>query len=157
MSLEFDFGAVLKFGSWAGSLPETIDFTDYWYNLFLSETKAMIESSPMNKINAFHWTRWQEDFEREYIPVAGDSDTSATEDYEVISRSREWFACYMQYLVYALQMPSKVIARFYGKEVFISVMSGWRRYHTFGVDHFVAVFADKYGLPAGCHIMELNM
>jgi len=151
LNLEFDFAIVLKFGSWASELPDDVDFIDYWFNLFLSQTKALIDSNPMHKINAFHWTRWQEDFEQfvdGYKPTHGASFSAD---------QREWFACYMQYVVYGLQLTAKQIAEHYGKDVFLDVMRGFSRYHTFGVDLFVETFAGKFGLPSGRTVHALYM
>lgn len=151
MGLEFNFGIVLKLGDWASNLPEDIDFIDYWYNLSLSKTKAQIESDPTHKINAFHWTRWKEDFE-EFVDKYEIKPGEAYEPDE-----REWFALYMQYLVYGLQMSGKQIAEHYGKNVFVAMMNGWYRYHTFGVDLFIETFAEKFGLPENTQIHALNM
>jgi len=151
LSLEFDFGIVIKFGGWASNLPENTDFIDYWYNLCLSKTKAQIESDPTHKINAFHWTRWKEDFEEfvdKYEVKSGESYTP---------EEREWFAHYMQYLVYGLQLPGKQIAEHYGKNVFTAIINGWSKYHTFGVDLFIETIADRFGVPENAQIHALNM
>ena len=141
LNLEYDFTTVRKLGAWAKSLSDEVDFIDYWYNLFLSETKYKIEESIMNNINSFHWTRWQEDFEEfvdKYKPITGTENFYANE--------REWFAVYMQYLIYAFQIPGKNIALFYGKDVFKDIISDWHKYHTFGADQFVENITEKYGL-----------
>ena len=138
---EFDFGTVWKLGQWASNLPDDIDFIDYWYNLFLSATKKRIDKNIVNKINAFHWTRWQEDFEEfvdKYKPLRGDGFGAD---------ARDWYGMYMQYLVYAFKLPGEDIARFYGKDVFAHVMNGWTRYHTYGVDLFVETIVSRYGCP----------
>lgn len=139
---EYDFITVLKFYTWAERLPDEIDFVDYWYNLFLSETKARIESSIADNINAFHWTRWREDFEiyvDGYKPLDGVGYTPAI---------RQWFAQYMQFLVYALDAPSKQIAEHYGKSVFQDTVGDWFQYHTFGTNKFVQDFTEKHGMPS---------
>jgi hypothetical protein len=150
-SSKFNFGAVLKLGDWAASLSENIDFIDYWYNFALSKTKAQIESDSTHKISTFHWTRWQEDFEK----FADKYEVKPGESYAL--DEREWFAHYMQYLVYGLRLPSKQIAEHYGKDAFIKVMNGWFRYHTFGVDLFIETFAGKFGTPDNVQIHALNM
>ena len=151
-NVEFNFTTVLKFGGWAESLPDDIDFLDYWYNLFLSKTKAQIESSILDNINAFHWTRWREEFE-EYIdgykPIPGNG-------YD--SEIRLWFGEYMQYLVYGLDTPSFKIASHYKKDVFQSVFDDWFVYHTFGVDQFIENFTERFGLPPGVNsLVALHM
>ena len=141
MNYELEFTTVLKLGDWAANLPDDVDFIDYWYHLSLSATKHEIESNFMNKINAFHWTRWKEDFEEYtdgYQPVGGEG-FSATE--------REWFAMYTQYLVYALQASSGSLAKHYGKDTYRDIMDNWFKYHTFGVDQFVENITMKHGLP----------
>jgi hypothetical protein len=151
ITLNLDFGAVLKFGDWAINLSDEIDFIDYWYNLTLSRTKAQIESDPMSSINAFHWTRWQEDFEEfvdKYQPKAGNGFTQS---------QREWFAAYTHYLVCALGLPSKAVAVHYGAEKFTNLMDGWSRYHTFGVDQFVESFISEYGTPPNSKLRLLYM
>ena len=152
MKLEYDFTTVRKLSAWARDLSDNIDFIDYWYNLYLSHTKHQIEESIMNKINAFHWTRWQEDFEEyvdHYKPITGDG---------YFAQEREWFAMYMQYLVYAFQMPSRGLASYYGKDVFHGIMSKWFKYHTFGVDLFVEHIVTDFGKPpATPYIVRLHM
>ena len=112
----YEFTTVWKLGNWAEALSDDTDFLDYWYNLFLSETKYKIEKNIVNKINAFHWTRWQEDFEEfvdGYIPQNGTGFASDV---------RGWFAKYMQYLVFAFQIPGKEIASFYSKDIFGKIL-----------------------------------
>ena len=152
LNLEFHFNTVLKFYAWAERLPDNIDFIDYWYNLYLSKTKARIESSLADNINAFHWTRWQEDFEvftDGYKPLPGHGYTA---------NMRQWFGQYMQFLVYGLDTPSRLLAEHYGKDVFLDTMEDWFKYHTFGADQFVQNFAEKYGTPGSVTgIVELHM
>ena len=151
MKYEFDFGAVIKLGDWAANLDDDTDFIDYWYSLSLSDTKRGIESNPMNKINAFHWTRWKEDFEEfvdGYSIIPGDGYSS---------REREWFAMYTQYLVYAFQVSSSFLAGHYGKETYRDIIADWYRYHTFGVDQFAENIASKHGLPPGAEVIRLGM
>ena len=140
LSLEYNYIIILKLSDWAEDLSCPIDFIDYWYHLCLSEVKKAIEDDPLNKINAFHWTRWREDFENDYQPPCGES-FSAPE--------RAWFASYLQYLVYAYQIPSKKLALHYGKALFCRLMEEYYRFHCFGADQFTERFADKYGLPPG--------
>ena len=141
MKNEYCFTIVSKLSSWAESLSNEIDFIDYWYNLSLSKTKSDIDSDVMNKINAFAWTIWQENFEEYvdgYTPIKG-------EGYDLDNRS--FFGRYMQYLVYAFQLPSKTIAEHYGIEVYRNIMLGMPKYHTMGSDSFVENIVDKYGMP----------
>ena len=141
MKYEYSFTIVSKLSSWAESLLDDIDFIDYWYNLALSKTKADSDSDIMHKINSFSWTIWQENFETYvdgYIPMPG-------EGYDADSRS--FFGRYMQYLVYAFQLPSKVIAEFYGKDVYRAIMLCMPKYHTMGSDSFVENIIEKYGAP----------
>ena len=141
MKFEYNLGTVLKFQDWAENLPDDVDFIDYWYNIFLSKTKEGIEESMLNNINAFWWNRWRNDFEKYvdgYVPVTGDG---------INPDIRNWVAQYMQYLVYALQVPSKRIAEFYGKKVFDAVAKMYSKYHCYGVDYFVNSFVSEFGLP----------
>jgi len=141
MKFEYSLGTMIKFQDWAENLPDDIDFADYWYNLFLSKTKEKIEESPLNNINAFWWNRWKNDFEiyvDGYTPVPGDGANPHV---------RNWAAQYMQYLVYALQVPSKTIAKFYGKRTFEAILGMYPKYHCYGADYFVNSFADEFGLP----------
>ena len=143
VNLKFDVesNTVKKLAQWAIALPDTIDFIDYWYNLSLSETKSKIESSIANNINAFHWTRWKEDFE-EFV------DGYKLQPGEGFSeQEREWFAMYSQYLVYELQLSSREIALYYGKGMFVELMRGWFKYHTFGTNLFMDHFTERFGLP----------
>ena len=145
MNLKFEYNLTIvrKLAQWAIDLPNNIDFLDYWYNLSLSETKYKIESSVANNINAFHWTRWKEDFEEfvdGYKPQPGDGFSE---------QEREWFAMYSQYLVCELQISSKEIAVHYGKDMFVRLMKGWFKYHTFGTNLFMDHFSEKFGLPPG--------
>jgi hypothetical protein len=141
MKNEYCFTIVSKLSSWAENLPDDIDFIDYWYNLSLSSTKADIDSDMMNKINAFSWTIWQENFEEyvdRYIPIKG-------EGFDIDNRS--FFGRYMQYLVYAFGLPSKTIAEHFGVEGYRNIMLEMPKYHTMGSDSFVECIIDKYGLP----------
>ncbi|MCL2158995.1 MAG: hypothetical protein FWH48_06285 [Oscillospiraceae bacterium] len=141
MKFEYNLGTVLKFQDWAENLPDDADFVDYWYNLFLSQTKEKIEESMLNNINAFWWNRWRNDFETyvdAYVPISGNGQTPDI---------RNWFAQYMQYLVYALQLPSKKIAEFYGKGAFEAVAKMYPKHHCYGADYFVNSFIGEFGLP----------
>ena len=153
MRFDYDFTLVRKLGAWARELPDNIDFVDYWFNLSFSKTKFKIEEHPANKINAFHWTRWQEDFEEfvdYYQPIEGGELFYAQE--------REWFAMYMQYLVCAYQVSSNTIAEFYGKGIYRDILLKWNKYHTFGADQFVENVAEKYGLPSRVtNVVRLGM
>ena len=143
MKFEYCFTIVSKLSGWAENLPDDIDFIDYWYNVSLSKTKAYIDSDIMHRMNAFSFTIWQENFEvfiDGYVPVTG-------EGYDIDSRS--FFARYIQYLVYAFQMPSKTIAEFYGKEIYKNIVLGMPKYHTMGSDSFVENIVAKYGIPPG--------
>ena len=104
LKYEYDLTTVFKLSEWSEALPETIDFIDYWYNFCLSDTKSWIETYIGNKINAFDWTRWQNDFEvfsEMYRPIQGESFSG---------EERSWFAAFTQYLVYAFQTCSKTLA-----------------------------------------------
>ena len=143
MKFNFEFVTVIKLGDWAANLEDDIDFIDYWHHLSLSRTKYKIESDIMNNINAFHWTRWKEDFEvftDGYHILAGEGYSAS---------QREWFAMYTQYLVYAFQVPSSFLAEYYGEDTYRDIMANWFKYHTFGVDQFVENIVIKHGLPSG--------
>ena len=62
---------------------------------------------------------------------------------------RNWYAHYMQCLVYALQMPSKEIAEFYGKDIFAEATKMFYKYHCYGIDYFIRSFVEKYGSSVG--------
>jgi hypothetical protein len=143
MKYEYSFTIISKLSSWAENLPDDIDFIDYWYNLAISKTKADSDSDIMHRINAFNWTIWQENFEEYvdgYVPIPG-------EGYD--SDNRSFFGRYIQYLVYAFQLPGKDIAEFYGKDIFRKIMLGMTKYHVMGSDSFVENIVEKYGLPPG--------
>ena len=152
MKLEYEFGTVLKLAHWAEELDDSIDFIDYWYNLALSKTKWLIESDMANRINAFHWTRWKEDFEQfeeKYDPKYGNGYSGA---------ERSYFAMYSQYLVYSLQLYSKELAEYYGKSGFQKLMDCYNQYHCIGSNLFADKFAEKFGLPAGVEkIVYINL
>ena len=138
---EYSFTIISKLSSWAESLPDNVDFIDYWYHLALSQTKADIDSDIMHRINSFSWTIWQENFEHYvdgYVPKAG-------EGYDPDSRS--FFARYMHYLVIAFGVPSRTLAELYGKEVFREIMLGMPSYHTMSSDSFVENIVERYGVP----------
>lgn len=135
---EYEYITVSKLSDWAESLSGDIDFLDYWYHLSISDIKHSIEVSILNKINAFEWTRWQEDFEEVYRPIPG-------EGYD--KELRFWFADFSQMLVYALQISSKDIAICYGKDGFAKILDKWYQYHTFGTDHAVSRFVEDFGMP----------
>ena len=141
MKFDFEFITVIKLGDWAIELPDDIDFIDYWYNLALSKTKWEIESNFMNSINAFHWTLWQDRFEE----LTDGYNRKSGEGF--CCSEREWFAHYTQYLVYAFQMSSKELAEYYGLQFYVDLMRGWGKYHILGVDQFVHVVGEDYGLP----------
>ena len=141
MKYEYSYTIVSKLSSWAESLSDNTDFIDYWYNLALSKTKADSDSDIMHRINAFSWTIWQENFETYvdgYVPLEG-------EGFDPDNRS--FFGRYMQYLVYAFQLPSRAIAEFYGKDVYRKIMLGMPKYHTMGADSFVENIIAKYSAP----------
>ena len=149
MKYEYCFTIVSKLSSWAESLPDNNDFIDYWYNLALSKTKADSDSDKMHKINAFSWTIWQENFEvyvDGYVPREGEGFNSD---------NRSFFGRYMQYLVYAFQLPSRTIAEFYGKDVYGKIMLGMPKYHTMGSDSFVENIVEKFGAPPGVARIEI--
>ena len=152
MKYEYDYSTVMKFYGWAECLPDDVDFVDYWYNLFLSQTKEKIESSIFRNINAFHWTRWKNDFERYvdgYVRKEGEG---------FYPELRNWYAHYMQCLVYAYQISSKSIAEHYGRDIFVSTTQMFYKYHCYGIDYFIRSFADKNGLPADAtDIVKLGM
>ena len=144
-------GTMIKFSNWAANLSDDIDFMDYWYNLFKSNTKARIESSWMDNINAFWWTRWCEDFEvfvDKYQPLGGAGYERST---------RDWYARYMQYLIYSLQMTSKEFATVYDKDVFLGIMENWFKYHTISIDQAVARFVEEFGNRTGREVRRLYM
>ena len=149
MKYEYCFSIVSKLNRWAGSLSSNIDFIDYWYNLALSKTKACIDSDVMHRINAFDCTIWQENFEEfvdRYAPHEG-------EGYDTDTRS--FFARYMQYLIYAFQIPSRPIAEFYGISGYQRILLGMPRYHCFSSDAFVQEVVDRYGIPPGVTQVEI--
>ena len=126
-----------KFADWAKSLSDDVDFIDYWYNLFLSQTKERIESNPLNNINAFWWTRWKEDFEEfvdKYKPITGNGF-----DADI----RYWFASCMQEAVNRLDISSKEIAQRYGKDSFAYMINFWHHYQPMFGEEFVNKFVNQ--------------
>ena len=149
MKYEYCYTIVSKLSSWAESLSDHVDFIDYWYNLALSRTKADSDSDIMHRINSFSWTIWQENFEvfvDGYVPLEG-------EGFDPDNRA--FFGRYMQYLVYAFQLPSRSIAEFYGKDIYGKIMLGMPRYHTMGSDSFVENIVERYGAPPGVARIEI--
>ena len=142
LRFEYDYNTVLKLYMWAQRLPDDVDFIDYWYNLFLSDTKARIDDDN-NNLGSFWLTRWMEDFEQFYDKYERKPGDGFSEN------ERIWFAMYTQYLVYELQLSSKEIALHYGKQMFINLMDEWFKYHTFGTNLFMDHFAEMFGLPPG--------
>ena len=140
MRYEYAYVTVSKLSEWAENLADDIDFLDYWYVLSCSELKQSIDDCITNKINAFEWTRWRNDFEKTYSPTPGNG-------YDI--ETRYWFAYFTQMLVYVLQTSSKNIAEHYGRHGFERIMEKWYQYHTFGVDQTVSRFAETFGLPDG--------
>ena len=126
-----------KFANWAGSLADDACFIDYWYNLFLSQTKERIESNPLNNINAFWWTRWKEDFEvfvDKYRPIKGNGY-----DADI----RHWFAACMQEVVNQSNLSSKDIAKKYGKKGFANMIKYWHHYQPMFGEEFVQKFLNQ--------------
>jgi hypothetical protein len=100
LRFECDPIIVLKLGDWAEELPNDIDFLDYWFNLFLSETKTYLDEPDKGNLASFWVNRWKNDFETyvdKYTRIPGEGFGA---------EMQQWFARYMQYLVYALQTPS---------------------------------------------------
>lgn len=143
MKYERESITVRKLSRWAESLPNDIDFIDYWYSLFKSETLFKITDNQMNNINAFGETRWQEDFETfvdKYSPKPGNG-------YD--SELRYWYAWYMIQLMYAFQISPAEIADNYGRGMFDDFPNRWYQYHTFGCKLFLEKFVEHYGWPKG--------
>ena len=151
MKYEYDFTTISKLAAWAESLRDDVDFIDYWYHLSLSSTKAKIEESVANNINAFFWTRWQEDFEDyfdQYLPIPGNG----------YSRDiRYWFAYAMQCVVYGFQLSSREIALFYGKSGYKAILDQWFKYHTFSIDLFIDHLTIELGMPDGASRLRLGL
>jgi len=141
LRFEYDFYIVRKLASWAYNLPDNIDFIDYWYNLFLSNSKILLDEPDEGNLASFGVNRWRNDFETyvdNYTPKKGEG----FDDW-----AREYFATYSQYLVYELQTSSKEIAELYGKDMFEWLMSHYNRFHTFGSNLFMQYFIEEWGLP----------
>ena len=149
MKYEFDIIVHNKLAHYAESLSEEIDFIDYWINFCKSSVFREIESNWFARINAFHWTRWREDFELIYEPIKGNGYSE---------KERWWYASFMHYLQYAMQSPSASIVDYYGKEVLFSLMDEWYQYHTFGVDCAIEKFIEKHNKPIWVkNILRLQM
>ena len=143
LRFNYDYIIVSKLGQWAEELPDTIDFLDYWYNLFLSETKIYIDEPDSGTLASFWINRWKRDFEEytdKYTPKQGEGFSG---------EERSWFAQYAQYLVYELQTPSKDICSLYGKAMFEWLMKHYNKFHCFGTNLFMDYFIDEWGLPPG--------
>lgn len=137
---EYDFIVVSKLACWASRLPDNYDFLDYWYNLFLSPIKYGIDDEDYDNTTSFWLTRWRIDFEKTYTPITGES---------FCEEEREWFAMYSQYLVYELQTPSRVIAEYYGKDMFAWLMDRYPKYHCIGTNLYMQYFVEEWGCPPG--------
>ena len=151
MKYEYDFTTVSKLASWAESLRDDVDFIEYWYHLSLSNTKERIETSVANNINAFYWTRWQEDFEEFvdlYKPVSGNGYNRDV---------RYWFAYAMQCAVYGFQLSSRELAQFYGKPGYKAIIDKWFKYHTFGIDLLIEHLNIEFGIPGGAEIQRVGI
>ena len=145
MELRFKYDALitLKLGRWAEVLSNRIDFIDYWYNLFLSESKIYIDEPDKGNLASFWINRWKNDFEiyvDQYKPKEGEG---------YCETERHYFAMYSQYLVYEFQTPSKNIAQLYGKPMFEWIMKHYNRFHCFGSNLFIEYFVNEWGLPTG--------
>ena len=140
MRYEYAYVTVSKLSEWAENLADDMDFLDYWHCLSCSELKNSIDDCITNKINAFEWTRWRNDFEKKYAPIPGCGHCKET---------RYWFAYFTQMLVYSFQTSSKDIALHYGKRGYAQIMDKWYQYHTFGIDHAISRFVETFGLPDG--------
>lgn len=131
-----------KMRRFAESLPDDVDFADYWYNFAVSKTKEEIDGSIINNINAFHWTRWKEDFEvyvDGYTPIKGNG---------LHDHWRGWFAAYTQPFIDVFDLPAREIFTFYGKEKFTKMLDMYPRAHCYGVDCFIDDVIDEFGAPA---------
>jgi len=88
---EYDIYIVRKLAAWAEyRLSDDIDFIDYWYSLFLSETKIEIDEPELGNRASFGVFRWKNDFEiyyDKYKPKAGEG---------FYGEERCYFATYMQ-------------------------------------------------------------
>ena len=149
MKYEFDIIVHGKIANYAENLSNEDDFIDYWYNFMKSPVLREIESNMFARINAFHWTRWKEDFERTYTPVKGNGYSG---------KEKWWYSAFLHYFQYAIQSSSACIAGFYGKGVLQSLMDEWYQYHTFGVDCAIEKFIEKYNKPGWVeNIIKLQM
>jgi hypothetical protein len=141
LRFEHDIYIVRKLSSWAENhIDEETDFIDYWYNLFQSQTKTLIDEPDKGNVASFGVARWKNDFETyadKYIPQKGQSFSP---------EERSYFAAYSQYLVYELQIPSKKITELYGKPMFEWLMTHYNRFHTFGLKLFIQYFAEEWGV-----------
>jgi len=140
---EYDIWIVRKLAAWAeAKLTDDVDFIDYWYNLFLSQTKTFIDEPDIGNLSSFGIVRWKNDFE---VYIDGYSPKKGV---GFCGEERCYFATYSQYLVYELQTPSKVIAEYFGKDMFHWLMKNYR-FHTIGTNLFMQYFVEKWGLPPG--------
>ena len=143
LRFEYDIIIVMKLQQWAERLSDDIDFIDYWYNFFLSQTKAKLDEPYKSNLASFWINRWQEDFETyvdKYTPIPGNG---------FYNEERAWFAQYSQYLVYELQTPSRDIALLYDKPMFEWMMANYHKFHCFGTNLFMEYFVEQWGLPPG--------
>jgi len=144
LRFEYDYLITMKLSQWAEyRIQDDTDFIDYWYNLFLSESKKAIDEPETGNLASFGVARWKNEFEiyvDKYTPIHG---------MGFFGEERCYLATYAQYLVYELQTPSKVIAELYGKPMLGWMMEHYNRFHTFGSNLFMQYFTDEWGLPPG--------
>ena len=131
---------LIKYSMWLNGLPKNTDILDYWYNLFLSETKACIDED-IDNMQAFWYNRWIEDFleyRDSYKPIVTEEPNKVDGTY---------LAYYTDYLVSALNIPSREIVSHYGKESFQWIADEYYKLHTFGENLFIELFIEEFGLP----------
>ena len=136
-----DISVIKKYICWVEELADNIDFIDYWYNFYLSDTKRKLdEGKNEDNILSFWCNRWREDFEEyvdQYSPIEG----------EGYSAGRMFFVYYTDYLITGLHTTSKQIAEHYGKEAFQWIMENEPVLHTIGSNLFLEYFVEQFGLP----------
>ena len=128
-----------KISMWAENLPADIDYVDYLYNLFLSQTKENIDNNYDCKLS-FGWNVWEEDFEGfvdDYKHVSGNTPIGI----------RRYLVYYTDYIFRGSHLSSREIAEHYGKEVFQWIADNYDLFHTVGGNEFLEHLVYEFGFP----------
>ena len=147
MNNDFIRSTSKKLSSWAENLPEEVDFFHYWGSLLRSEVMSKLDYSESHSYHATYWTRWQEEFEKEYTPMKGDSFSQD---------EQAWTASFIYFLSRSLHVTSRDLAEFYGDLLVQNALNKWFPYHTMSYTNAIKKFVREFGLPLGASIEEFG-